>query len=323
MNPRFRNVLTILLISASFTQVARADDSARGIAGLFQRVHDAIFGPPTCPQRRPAAAHEEASQIAPTRYKNCVEKMPSSFASFHTGECQTAKVAAGPACLKFQEKFEAKLIQKLNPEIAQRYQTALEVNDNGDSQACIRYTNGVMKRPKVAFIDRTKELSPFLKATAAYYGISPLEIVCAVGGDATTTVKTYPNQNSYANPMVQKDPVETARAEMKTKYHNSFATPPAPSSKLKASAEEVETIRNVALILRHGHEAYRAQGFTEKDLPAEVDVSIYHLGVYRGADHLNSAIEKKKSNTKPGLSFLGLSCLTNGAIYRRALGSKP
>jgi hypothetical protein len=305
----FAAVLGLFISSSS----ARAD-WRQDVVKTSEKIKDLATAKPAevpCPA-------DEPMRIAPTKYGQCVEKMPENFESYSTEACTKAKVQKGRDCLLFVEKAEASELKNTDPRRYAYYDQGMQINDNGDSQACIRYTNGVLKRPKIKFLERTRQISSYIQQIAKYYSISPEAIVCAIGGDATVTARLYPQQDSYYNPMLQGGPVQLASQDLKS-WNIPLDHPPAPAAGSGLSMKEVQSIQNAALILRHAHEAYQRAGFTADDLPTEVLVSIYHLGVYRGGEHRNAAEAKKASGGKPGLSFLGLSCLANSAIYKDSL----
>lgn len=275
-------------------------------------------------------------KIAKTQYTNCVENMPSHLESYLSDDCKKSQINKGLDCFRkeeidFENRLKATDLNNYNWYIKYK-----NINDAGNSQACIRYENGVLKRPREVFLKRTEELKYDIKKVAKKFGIDPLTLVCAIGGDAVTTSGTYPDQASYYNPMIQSKVYLKSREDLKTKkltFSIENEDSKVEKNKEKKSAltvknekklsvmteQEKSSLEQAALIIRHAEEMYKEQGFKGEDLKPEVLTSIYHLGVYRGKDQKNAAIETKNRKEKPGLSFLGFMCFLHKDAYRKAL----
>ena len=282
-----------------------------------------------------------------TKYSNCNEDMPEELRTFQDKYCKDEiNVSPGVSCLNAYETWFEDKLKASKPDDYQKFMEAKRIQDSGDSQACLRYSNGVLKRPREDFLTRTNTIKCFIIATAKYYGIPPEAISCAIGGDATTTSQSYPNQGSYYDSMIQDQPVIEAKNGLMSKGIE-ISNPPKPYAceldvngnpkfdkdsklidklgknnkyiELDMEKNEIESIRNAAMILRHAKETYKDAGFTDKDLPVEILASIYHMGAYRdvpGVDsngkpikvRTNWAIKTKNENRKPGMSFIGYFC---------------
>ena len=172
-----------------------------------------VFGVPVL---FPALTYGQ-SCTASSKYTNCNEEMPVDLQLFQSEICKAKGLAPGKDCLNAYDQWFEESLQKNKPDDYEKYMNSKRLQDSGDSQACIRYLNGVLKRPREAFLNRTQEISGFIKETAMYYGVPPEAIVCAIGGDATTTSGSYPDQSKYENPMIQQTPIQEALRDLNSK----------------------------------------------------------------------------------------------------------
>lgn len=323
MTSKKKICLGFLALAISFTELADARNgeslwvsSEHSITTTFISVRNWVI-------KRVTKGYEyPVRKVENTKYKNCIEEMPKNLEIYYTSSCNKQLVSSGRSCLEHNDRLANLNWRAKNPQEFNSFVSSLQINDNGNSQACIRYQNGVFKWPQKKFVQRTMQLSAFIKKTAQYFKIDPLTIACAFSGDATATSLTYPNQNSYYNPMIQARPVMEAK-EYLTNADFDFSNPPQPNEyfiqNTRMTALEMESIRSTALIIKHAELAYLEQNFTEKELTPEILTSIYHMGVLRGEARENSAIKKRQNNEKLNLSFLGLLCLKHKSILKEAL----